>query len=76
MKRIQIRNVPDAIWIALKRKASDEGLSLRKYLLAHIRGLAGQPSVREVLSRAGSRGGCRLSLEEAAELIRADRDAR
>ena len=76
MKSIQIRNVPDAVCSELKRKAADEGLSLQEYLLAHVRDLASRPSVREVLRRAGGRGGAHLSAAEAVELIRADRDAR
>ncbi len=42
MKSIQIRNVPDAVCSALKRKAAEEGLSLQEYLSAHVRDLASQ----------------------------------
>ncbi len=76
MKSIQIRNVPDTVCSALKRKAAEEGLSLQEYLLAQVRDLASRPSVREVLRRAAGRGGVEMSFEEAAELVRADRDAR
>jgi plasmid stability protein len=76
MKNIQIRNVPDPVCDALKRRAAEEGRSLQEYLLAHVSDLASRPSVREVMRRAGGRSGGRLSFEEAAELVRSDRDAR
>lgn len=76
MKNIQIRNVPDEVLADLKRKAAGEGLSLQEYLLAHVRNLASRPTVQEVLRRAASRGGGHVTLEEAAELVRSDRDSR
>jgi plasmid stability protein len=76
MKNIQIRNVPDEVLADLKRKAAGEGLSLQEYLLTRMRELASRPSVREVLQRAASRGGGHVTLQEAVELVRSDRDSR
>lgn len=72
---IQIRNVPDAIHRRLKVRAAEEGRSLTDYLLSELVRIAERPSRRELLARlsAVTRAELRTS---AAELLRAERDAR
>lgn len=74
MKNLQVRNVPDRMHAVLRRRAADAGMSLQEYLLGVLRDSASRPTVPEVLKRAGERTGGRLSLTEAATLVREERD--
>jgi antitoxin FitA len=76
MPSIQIKNVPPDVHRVLKRRAAEEGMSLQEYLLAKLTEEARQPTLNEFLERVGQRTGGRMSLKEAVEYIRADRDAR
>ena len=74
-KMIQIRNVPDDLHARLKARAALEGMSLSDYLLAELRHLAAQPTLREFLERLHQREPVKLR-ESSAAIIRAIRDAR
>jgi plasmid stability protein len=74
-KMIQIRNVPDAVHRALKVRAASEGRSLSDYLLAELERLASLPTTEELRRRVASREPVDLPVS-AADLIRAERDAR
>ena len=76
MPSIQIKKVPPDVHRVLKRRAAEEGMSLQEYLLAKLTEEARQPTPKEFWERVGQRTGGRLSLKEAAEYIRAERDAR
>jgi antitoxin FitA len=76
MKNVQIRNVPDETHAVLRRRAAEAGMSLQEYLLGLVTDISARPSVEDVLRRAGSRSGGRLSMKQAAELVREDRDGR
>lgn len=76
MPSIQIKNVPPDVHRVLKRRAAEAGMSLQEYLLAKLTEEARQPTLNEVLERAGRRTGGSISLKEAVEHIRAERDAR
>ena len=77
MPSIQIKNVPPEVHQILRRRAAEEGMSLQEYLLAKLTEEARQPTPKEFWERVGQRtGGGRMSLKEAVEYIRADRDAR
>lgn len=60
----------------LRRRAAAGGMSLQEYLSALLDDLASRPTVEEVLRQAGGRTGGRVGVREAAEVMRADRDAR
>jgi plasmid stability protein len=75
MKMIQIRNVPDDLHKALKVRAAKEGTTLSELILRELPRIAHRPSMEEVLARIRSREPV-LGVESAAELIRAERDAR
>lgn len=72
---IQVRNVPDGLHRRLKARAAEEGLSLSDFLLHELRRVAEKPSRREILERIGARESVVLP-ESAAQLVRAERDAR
>jgi antitoxin FitA len=74
MKMIQIRNVPDDLHRALKARAAQEGSTLSDYILAELPRLADKPTLEQVLARIRQRSP--VGGPPAAELIRAERDAR
>lgn len=76
MPSIQIKNVPPDVHRVLRRRAAEEGRSLQEYLLTKLTEEARQPTTKEFWERVGQRTGGRLSLKEAVEYIRAERDAR
>ena len=76
MPSVQIKNVPDDVHRVVRRRAAEAGQSLQEYLLALLTEQARQPTLDEVLGRAGTRAGGSVSLEAAAAAVRADRDAR
>ena len=72
---IQIRNVPENLHRTLKARAAMEGMSLSDYLLAEIREIAEQPTLRELKQRIERRTPVKLPVSAAA-VVRAERDAR
>jgi plasmid stability protein len=76
MPSIQIKNVPPDVHRVLKSRAAEEGMSLQEYLLAKLTEEARQPTPKEFWERVGQRTGGRVSLKEAVQYIRAERDAR
>jgi plasmid stability protein len=77
MPSIQIKNVPPDVHRVLRSRAAEEGMSLQEYLLAKLTEEARQPTPKEFWERVGQRtGGGRLTPQEAAEYIRAEREAR
>ena len=74
-KMIQIRNVPDAIHRTLKSRAALAGMSLSDYVLQLVRETAERPTLKEMCERLRNREPVNLPVS-AAEMIRAERDAR
>ncbi len=76
MPSIQVKDVPEDVHAALRRRAAVAGQSLQEYLLARLTEEARTPTLDEVLDRAGGRAGGRAGLKAAAAAVRADRDQR
>jgi plasmid stability protein len=76
MPSVQIKNVPDDVHRVLRRRAGEAGQSLQEYLLARLIEDAGRPTIDEALRRVGDRSGGSVPLADAAQAVRADRDAR
>ena len=74
-RMIQIRNVPDSIHRTLKSRAALAGMSLSDYLLKEIRLIAERPTMEEIRRRLEQLEPIVLP-ESAAEVIRAERNAR
>jgi plasmid stability protein len=70
---IQVKNVPDDVHGALRRRAAVAGQSLQEYLLAELTRIGRTPTVAEVLERVSHRSGGRLSLRQAEYDVREDR---
>ncbi len=76
MPNIQIKDVPEQTHAILRSRAAAAHQSLQEYLLAHLIRDAQQPTVEEVLDRAGSRAGGKLSLADAVSALRSERARR
>lgn len=76
MPSVQIKDVPAETHAVLRRRAAAAHQSLQEYLRSRLIEEAATPTLDEVLDRAGGRSGGRLTLTEAAAMIRDDRDHR
>ncbi len=72
---LQVRHVPADVHATLRRRAAAEGKSLQEYLLALLVELTSHPTLAEALEQAASHTGSSISLQEAADEVRALRDA-
>jgi plasmid stability protein len=78
MGAIQVKDVPEELHEALRRRAIQEGMTLADYVLDLIRRDLGLPSRREWLERLATREPVRLdpdAVVEALHAARAERDA-
>ncbi len=76
MPSIQVKNVPDDVHETMRRRARESGQSLQEYMLQKLCREARTPTVEELMARIAHHSGGDFSLEEAAALVRAERDAR
>jgi plasmid stability protein len=76
MPRVHIKDVPDHTHAVLRRRAAAAHQSLQEYLRARLIDEASQPTLDEVLDRAGGRAGGSVPLKAAVAAVRADRDRR
>jgi antitoxin FitA len=76
MTSIQIKDVPERTHAILRQRAAAAHQSLQEYLRARLIEEADQPTLEEVLDRAGGRSGGSVPLEDAVTAIRDDRDRR
>ncbi len=76
MTSIQIKDVPEQTHAILRQRAAAAHQSLQEYLRARLIEEADQPTLEEVLRRAGGRSGGSVPLEDAVAAIRDDRDRR
>jgi plasmid stability protein len=74
-KMLQVRNVPDDVHARLKERAKAAGMTMSEYVLRELKELADKPSLDEIWRRAEARDSS-VSLADAAQLIRDERDAR
>lgn len=74
MPNVQIRDVPDDVHRRLKSQAALAGQSLNEYLLDRVTEVAAHPSFTELAEQIRELGP--YEGPSAAEIIRADRDAR
>jgi antitoxin FitA len=76
MPSVQIKDVPAQTHAILRQRAAAAHQSLQEYLRARLIEEASQPTLEEVLDRAGGRSGGSVPLETAVATLRADRDRR
>lgn len=76
MTSIQIKDVPERTHAILRQRAAAAHQSLQEYLRGRLIQDADEPTLEEVLDRAGGRSGGSVPLEHAVAAIRDDRDRR
>ena len=76
MPNIQIKDVPEETHAVLRQRAAAANQSLQEYLRSKLMVEAAQPTVDEVLARAGGRAGGSLPLADAVSALRVDRARR
>ncbi|MFI5005726.1 MAG: hypothetical protein ACHQE6_12015 [Solirubrobacterales bacterium] len=77
MPSVQIKNVPPDVHRVLRQRADAAGQSLQAYLLAELTEQASKPTLKELFDRISrERSGGRVSFDYAAQVVRAERDAR
>ena len=67
-KTVQIRDIDDSVYEALRVRAAEFGLSVPEYLRQEAQRLATRPTVSEWLDRTRRRGSAPSSLEAIAAL--------
>ena len=73
MPNIRIKDVPEETHAVLRQRASAADQSLQEYLRSKLIADASQPTIDELLERAGSRAGGRLPMPDAVRALRVDR---
>jgi hypothetical protein len=76
MPSIQIKDVPEQTHAVLRQRASAAHQSLQEYLRARLIEEANQPSLDEILDRAGGRSGGSVPFKAAVHSVRDDRARR
>jgi antitoxin FitA len=76
MPSVQIKDVPDDTHRVLRERAARAHQSLQEYLRSRLIADASQPTIEEVLERAGTREGGKVAFNSAVRHIRAERDHR
>jgi plasmid stability protein len=76
MPSVQIKDVPEPTHAVLRQRAAAAHQSLQEYLRARLIEEAEQPTLEEILDRAGGRSGGSVPLNRAVDAIRDDRAGR
>lgn len=76
MPSIQIKDVPERTHAVLRQRAAAAHQSLQEYLRARLIEEAEQPTMDEILDRAGGRSGGSVSFQDAVATISDDRARR
>ncbi|MGO2514680.1 MAG: FitA-like ribbon-helix-helix domain-containing protein [Corynebacterium variabile] len=76
MPTIQIKNVSPEAHAVLCQRAAEAHQSLQEYLRSHLEEEASQPTLHEVLARAGNLSGGSATFAETTAAVRSDRDNR
>lgn len=76
MPSIQIKDVPESAHAVLRLRAAAAHQSLQEYLRSRLIAEASQPTLDEVLDRAGGRSGGSVSLADAVKTVQGDRARR
>ncbi len=76
MPSVQIKDVPEQTHSVLRQRAAAAHQSLQEYLRSRLIADAAQPTLDEVLDRAGGRAGGSVPLKAAVAALRDDRARR
>jgi antitoxin FitA len=73
---VQIKDVPEQTHAVLRQRAAAAHQSLQEYLRARLIQEASEPTLEEVLERAGGRSGGSVPLKASVAAVRSDRARR
>ena len=73
---VQIKDVPEQTHAVLRQRAAAAHQSLQEYLRARLIEEASEPTLEELLERAGGRSGGSVPLKAAVAAVRSDRARR
>jgi plasmid stability protein len=76
MPSVQIKDVPEDTHAVLRQRAATAHQSLQEYLRSRLIEEAAQPTLDEVLTRAGGRSGGSVTMKAAVAALREDRARR
>jgi plasmid stability protein len=76
MPSVQIKDVPEQTHAVLRERAAAAHQSLQEYLRSRLIEEASQPSLDEILDRAGGRSGGSVPLKSAVATLRDERARR
>ena len=76
MPSVQIKDVPESTHAVLRQRAAAAHQSLQEYLRSRLIAEASQPTLEEVLDRAGGRSGGSVPLADAVKAVQGDRARR
>jgi plasmid stability protein len=76
MPSVQIKNVPEQTHAVLRQRAASAHQSLQEYLRGRLIEDASQPTLEEILDRAGGRSGGSVPLADAVAAVHDDRAGR
>jgi len=76
MPSVQIKNVPEQTHAVLRQRAAAAHQSLQEYLRARLIEEASEPTLEELLERAGGRSDGSVPLKAAVAAVRSNRARR
>jgi plasmid stability protein len=76
MPSVQIKDVPEQTHAVLRQRAAAAHQSLQEYLRGRLIAEAAQPTLDEVLDRAGGRSGGSVPMKVAVAALQADHASR
>lgn len=76
MPSVQIKDVPESTHAVLRQRAAAAHQSLQEYLRSRLIAEANQPTLEEVLDRAGGRSGGSVAPKDAVSTLQRDRARR
>jgi len=76
MPNVLVRDLPEAVHAALRRRAEQRGQSLQQYLVTELKRLAEKPTLQDVLARIEQHCGGEVGLQQAVDDIAEARSRR
>ncbi|HNI34518.1 MAG TPA: hypothetical protein PLV93_03910 [Microthrixaceae bacterium] len=76
MPNVLVRDLPEDVHRELAARAERAGQSLQQFLRSELESLARREPLDDVLARIGKHRSGKARIEDAAAIVRADRDRR
>lgn len=76
MPNVLVRDLPEDVHRELAARAERAGQSLQQFLRSELESLARREPLEQVLARIGKHRGGKARIDDAARILREDRDLR